>query len=207
MVPLGLSLSRIGWSVVNIGYPSRRGTIDAHVDTVRTRLESAGLDPSTELNFVTHSLGGVILRAFVSRVGTEYRFGKAVMLGPPNQGAAFARSIQRCMPLLNRVLGPSYLEVGTLDRPAATDRISVGIIAGTRSPERGYSPFVSGPNDGIVAVSETTLPGAADTLVVRGMHTFLMYQPTIMRQVAFFLNHGRFNRALNGGAEGYPSAS
>jgi len=196
MIPVGIYLARRGGKVVNIGYPSILNDIDSHARAVRTRLESAGLPAGSELSFVTHSLGGIVLRALIDRSGSDLRFGRVVMLGPPNQGSSFARALQRRIPLLNRILGASYVEVANLNRPAVTDRISVGIIAGSRTAERGYSPFVSGPNDGIVAVAETALPGAADTLVVRGMHSFLMYQPTIARQVACFLAHGRFDRAL-----------
>lgn len=194
MTPLRLFLEQKGWEVFNLGYPSLLRSIDSHVETVSAQIDVAVRGRSVELSFVTHSLGGIVLRALLERRGSNYRFGRAVMLGPPNQGASFARSLQSRVPWLDRILGPSYAELGRLDRPTGTDRISVGIIAGSRSPERGYSPFVSGPNDGIVAVAETALPGAADSLLVRGVHTLLMYQPTVLRQVDFFLTHGRFDK-------------
>lgn len=190
---LGRYLSQRGFAVLNLGYPSRAATIDDHVAKIEQDIRRAGLH-GHELSFVTHSLGGIVLRGLVESHHADYRFGRAVMLGPPNQGSAFARALQARLPWLHRVLGPSYLEVASIQRSPGTDRLTVGIIAGTRTPERGYSPFVSGPNDGIVAVQETALPGATDTLVVRGLHSFLMYQPSILEQVAHFLAHGRFQR-------------
>ncbi|MFM1846594.1 MAG: hypothetical protein RL417_68 [Pseudomonadota bacterium] len=193
MTYLGWYLSRRGFSVVNLGYRSRSYSIDEHAAQIRRALEAKRLG-ARPVHFVTHSLGGIVLRRLIEQSPAAFSWGRAVMLGPPNQGAEFARALQARLPFIETILGPSYIEVGSIQRSPGTDRIQVGIIAGTRSSERGYSPFVSGPNDGIVTVRETELPGAADFLVVRGLHSFLMYQPAILRQVAHFLEQGKFER-------------
>ncbi len=70
----------------------------------------------------------------------------------------------------------------------------LGIIAGTRPRGLGslLAPF-NGPNDGTVAVAETYLEGATDRCEMPVSHTAIVWSPQVAEQVAFFLEHGRFD--------------
>jgi triacylglycerol lipase len=190
MSALGWSLTRRGYNVVNVGYPSRCAPLAEHAERLR-RLLLERL-PTPPLNFVTHSLGGIVLRLFAHRYHAEFQLHRAVMLGPPNNGAALARELYRRAPIVGRIMGPSFTEVAELDLPLATEKLEVGVIAGTLGPRTRLLPFVSPPNDGIVAVDETVLRGCRDAVIVPGLHSLLMYQPRIQRLVATFLESGRF---------------
>lgn len=190
MSPLGWHLKRRGFRVLNFGYPSRHESIGAHAERLlRFARERTGDGP---LNFVTHSLGGIVVRTFALRYHAEFSLHRAVLLGPPNRGAALARTLHHHLPVIERIMGPSYREIGELDLAPATDLLQIGIVAGSLGERRSWLPFVSPPNDGIVSVHETTLPGAADAIVVAGLHSTLMFQPTVVRATVAFLETGRF---------------
>ena len=188
MVILSRHLHRCGFTVFNFGYPSREGSIDEHVEALRAFIDAAA--PSGEpLSFVGHSLGGIIVRAFALRYQSELTLHRLVMLGPPNQGSELARILKTRVPVVKRLMGASFVEVGALNLAPASDILHIGIIAGTALRSH---PLFSGVNDGIVSVGETELEGAADAAAVWGLHSFLMFQPRVLRLAAAFLERGRF---------------
>ena len=76
----------------------------------------------------------------------------------------------------------------------------LGSIAGTYALGLGRLLKVfTVPNDGIVAVEETRLPGAKDHLTLPINHVSLTFSSRATRQVHHFLTHGRFHRAGDGG--------
>ena len=48
------------------------------------------------------------------------------------------------------------------------------------------------PNDGVVAIEETRHPQLADHLVMRVAHSEMLVSSAVARQVAAFLESGRF---------------
>jgi len=193
MLVLQKKLRKQGYQVINHNYASLLRSIDQHAHRLARRIEKAEVGRDRELNFVTHSLGSIVMRSFASNYRDQYTFGRAVMLGPPNQGSQFAVKVGS-IPLLARMLGPSLRELQALDLPTASDILEIGIIAGGTGKERGIGPLVSGDNDGIVRVEETKLEGAKDHIILPGLHSFLMYYPSALENVSEFLEHGKFSR-------------
>lgn len=188
---LATRLEAEGYEVVNINYPSTRRSISAHADQVEQVL--GHLEGIKTVSFVTHSLGGIIMRDVLSRQGawTEtLEPHRLVMMGPPNEGSVFARQIPKGG--VDRIVGASLDElrdINLTDFPAP--RIEFGIIAGGRGQE-GYNPLIPGDDDGVVAVTETRLAGASDFLVVEGLHSFLPSNEAAATAAIHFLAHGRF---------------
>ena len=190
-----LRLSREGYRVVNLGYPSRREPIEALADRVQERLE-AGCDGQRTVHFVTHSLGGIIARYLIRRRRPE-RLGRVVMLSPPNQGNEIAELL-RDNPLFKLAAGPAGQQLG-LGRSSVPVQLpppdfELGVIAGNRSLNPLFSAIIRGDNDGTVSVSRTRLHGMQDFLVVPHSHTFIMNSTAVLDQVVHFLEHGRFRR-------------
>ena len=78
------SLTAEGYFVININYPSREYSIEELAEKVITK---ALLQcEHRQINFVTHSMGGILVRQYLSK-HTIANLRKVVMLGPPNNGS------------------------------------------------------------------------------------------------------------------------
>jgi len=190
---LKAELAKAGFAVAAAGYPSTRGSIAEHAAGLESLL--ASLDDVERVSFVTHSLGGIVVRKALASSESVWRqrlqLGRVVMLAPPNQGSELARSLSTFSPF-RALAGPSAEELlGELEGLPAP-ACPFGIVSAARESEAGLNPLIEGDDDGIVAVLETRLEGAADTLEVKGLHTFLMSDPEVVRATVRFLRSGRF---------------
>jgi hypothetical protein len=192
MTGMGEALTLEGFPVAALGYPSTRATIDEHAARLSGLVDQ--LDGVERVSFVTHSLGGIVVRALLAEPAPwreRITLGGVVMLAPPSQGSSLARTLDSVV--FEALLGPSgqQLAGGTLDAlPVPPCRF--GIVAAGRGDGEGYNPLLPGDDDGVVSVEEAMLPGAADVMVVRGMHTFVMDDEAVQAATARFLTHGTF---------------
>lgn len=195
MVPLAIAARARGYRVVNWRYRSNRRTIaenaEAFARTVVPRLASA-----ERVHFVTHSLGGIIVRRFLAS-HTLPNLGRVVMLAPPNGGSEVADVLQEWLKPVKplRELGTGALSVPR-NLPRAT--FPLGVIAGSRSHIPLFSRWMhDAPNDGVVAVERTRLEGMQDFLVLHRTHTFLPWAPDAIHQVYAFIAEGRFSASAS----------
>ena len=186
-------LTEAGFAVAAVGYPSTRQTIAEHAAGLTQLLN--GLDDIERVSFVTHSLGGIVVRATLADDKAQWRqrveLGRVVMLAPPNQGSELARELFAFSPF--RVLaGPSAEELTRELEDIPAPPCPFGIVAASRKSEGGLNPFIEGDDDGVVSVAETKLEGAADYLELEGVHTFVMTDRKVIAATVRFLNTGRF---------------
>lgn len=187
------ALADEGYTVVAFDYPSTRLPIQKSADYLHSVVQS--LEGIDSIDLVCHSMGGLLLRAYLSQ-HAESRFHRAVMLGVPNNGAELADTFKG-NPLFRAVLGPAGQQLVT-DRSSLIGQLPApefdfGVLAGGRAQEKGYNPLLPGDNDGTVTVASTRLAGAADFLVVPVIHSFLMSDERCVKAVCQFLELGRFN--------------
>ena len=198
MAPMEKALIRAGFSTDNVSYPSRSHAIERlSEDAIGQALERGTGHADGRIHFVTHSLGGILVRSYLDRHSLP-RLGQVVMLAPPNQGSEVVDRIG-AWALFGWLNGPAGRELGTAasSTPNRLGRANfpVGVIAGNRSWNLINSLLIPGPNDGKVSVERTRLAGMADHLVMAATHTFLMRHPTVIRQTIAFLRRGRFDRS------------
>jgi pimeloyl-ACP methyl ester carboxylesterase len=190
-------LRREGYVVLNVGYPSRTDTVEHLSDAaIGAALASATLKDCTRIHFVTHSLGGILVRSYFSRK-TDPRLGRVVMLGPPNRGSEVVDRLGGWW-LFRRLNGPAGSELGT--GPSSTPNrlgpvgFELGIIAGDRSINWINSLLIPGADDGKVSVERTQVEGMKEHLVLHATHTFMMRNTKVLRYTLNFLHAGSFKR-------------
>jgi pimeloyl-ACP methyl ester carboxylesterase len=123
------------------------------------------------------------------------RFGRFVMLGPPNQGARLAEVLAD-NGLFRQIAGDAGQQLGVdwpqLEKRLATPKFEFGIIAGGRNGPKGYNPMLEGDNDGVISVETAKLPGAHDFVVVPVLHSFIMDDAKVQQYTLSFMKHGYF---------------
>ncbi len=196
MRPLAAFLERRGYVVVNVGYPSRRHPIETLAQAALPPAVAAMRTHGVErIHGVTHSMGGIVLRAFLAQE-TLPELGRVVMLSPPNQGSELADQLCR-FSWFRLFFGPAGCQLGTSANDLPTRlgpaTFALGVITGNR-PAFGLAGFFPGPSDGKVAVARAGLPGMRDLLVLPYGHSLIMRHRVVREQVLHFLENGRFDR-------------
>jgi len=187
-------LENAGFRVVNFGYPSRSEPIEALVELLDSEVGQCCNSEAETVHFVTHSMGGVLVRSYLSHRPEEHQ-GRVVMLSPPSQGSEIIDAFSDS-DLLRSILGPAALLLGTDSVGIANQlepvRFSLGVITGNRSLDPVGSWLIPGPDDGKVSVDRAAVEGAVDFMVLPATHTFIMNRSDVAEQVVHFLRHGRF---------------
>ncbi|HOC70878.1 MAG TPA: alpha/beta hydrolase [Candidatus Hydrogenedentes bacterium] len=194
-------LSQAGFIVENVAYPSRTASIETLADeALGQALERSNLKDCPKIHFVTHSMGGILVRSYYAR--HEYgRLGRVVMLGPPNRGSEVVDRL-KSWTLFQKMNGPAGGEMGT-DADSTPNTLGpvnfeCGIIAGDRSINWINSlAMIDGKDDGKVSVENTKVDGMKEHLVVHTTHTFMMRNNKVIEATLRFLQNGTFNKADN----------
>lgn len=194
MHALALNFRGEGHQVCNINYPSRKHPVAELVAYISPIIAEQSEQSAGRVHFVTHSLGGILVRAYLAEQSLP-NLGRVVMLSPPNQGSELAQILRR-NPFFKLVTGPAGQDLGTgansVPNQLGPVDFELGIIMGKKS----FVPFMSlifhGPNDGRVAVARAKVSGQQDFLVVEQDHAVIMRSPEVIEQTLFFLQYGQF---------------
>ncbi|WP_426369902.1 esterase/lipase family protein [Pseudocolwellia sp. HL-MZ7] len=189
-------LNEAGYFVINFDYPSTQHNIESIAkDYLPNAI--AQCKPNTIINFVTHSLGGIVLRKYLKDNKLEL-LGRVVMLGPPNKGSEIVDKLKN-VPGFKLINGPAGMELGT-DKASVPNLLGavtypVGIIAGTSTINPILSQMLPNPDDGKVSVENTKVEGMTDHIILPVSHTFLMRNDEVIKHVIKFLKTGKFQHS------------
>ena len=189
------ALAKAGYRVVNASYPSARLSVENAADHwLAGLLEERTPDRSVKIHFVTHSLGGIVLRHYLLNHKLD-NLGRVVMLAPPNRGSELADKLKHNI-VFKLLTGPAGQQLGTdsgsLPNSLGPACFELGIIAGERSFNPWFSAWLPGPNDGKVSVQSAGLEGMRDFLIVRYSHTWMAWSKEVAAAVIQFVQNGHF---------------
>lgn len=206
MSHLAAELGREGYRVVNLSYPSRTKSLE-QLATQWLPEQLAALGASTaagsglasaRVHFVTHSMGGIVVRLWLRECGAPANLGRVVMLAPPNSGSEISDRLER-FPPFRWFTGANGRRLTTepdaLPRSLGAwpeERVALGVIAGDRALNPLMAAWLPAPNDGKVTVASTHLAGERDHVVVPYSHTWLAWRRGAIAQVKAFLRDGKF---------------
>ncbi len=190
-------LTAAGYHTVSLGYPSTKKSIDeiakGHFPDA---LQQCGQFNPATIHFVSHSLGGIILRAHFKTVKPK-NMGRVVMLSPPNHGSEVTDRFKDWW-LYQWLNGPAGQQLGT-DSASYPNQLGavdypVGIITGNSFFFIDYwlSAIIPGLDDGKVSVESARLEGMTDFLVVDETHPFIMDAEYVQDETLHFLENGTF---------------
>jgi triacylglycerol lipase len=193
------ALTREDYLVWNEGYPSTSSHIEELSETtIREALRFCDLNNVHTIHFVTHSLGGILVRQYLQH-NTIRNLGRMVMLSPPNHGSEVV-DLLKDYTLYEIVLGPAARQLGTGENSLAGQlkpvKGEIGIITGDSSSDPWFSPVIPGDDDGKVSIESAKLDEMSDFITVHNGHTFIMRDETVMRQILHFLKEGTFSRGV-----------
>jgi hypothetical protein len=195
MRPLERELTLAGYRVHNLSYPSTRQSPERLVEHLHAEITDC-CGWAGRVHFVTHSLGGVMARAYLAEHPMP-NLGRVVMLAPPNHGSEYV-DVAGHWRLFQALLGPTAAQLGTgatsLPNRLPGPDFELGVIAGTNSINPIGNAVIGTVSDGTVSVSSTQLAGMRDFIEVDASHTFIMRNAAATRQTIEFLREGRFTR-------------
>lgn len=201
MSTMAAALEAEGFKVCNVNYPSTEHAVstlaaDHVMPAIAQCLKEVGSE-GQPLNFVTHSMGGIIVRQLAAS-GAVKSFGRVVMLSPPNHGSEVVDSWGEWW-LFQTVNGPAGSELGTSAQSVPNQLgpapFQVGIITGSQSINWILSSIIPGTDDGKVSIESAKLDSMKDFMVLPATHPFIMKNADAIKQTIRFLKTGAFEHA------------
>lgn len=192
MQPLARALGNEGFSTLNLPYPSVRLPIARLVGHIRTEVAKIARDQP--VHFITHSLGGILVRSLLTGP-VPWETGKIIMLAPPNHGSEIVDWLKKHPPL-HQVLGPAGRSLGSdgvaRELAALPPEIQAAVIMGNRDSIPIFTRLLEPENDGIVSTGKGRIDGLRGFTVVNADHTFIQSHPEAIRLSLHFLKTGEW---------------
>ncbi len=191
------SLAKDGYMVWNESYPSRSESIEKlALEHIEKGLEFCIKAKAESIHFVTHSLGGIMVRSYLQEHKID-KLGKIVMLSPPNNGSEVADFLKDVY-VYKLAMGPAGQQLGTdpegLPRSLVPIDANIGIITGNKTLDPWFSPLIPGADDGKVSVESAKLKEMTGFMVVESSHAFIMRNVLVIEQIKYFLRYGIFKK-------------
>jgi hypothetical protein len=183
------------FTVFNKAYPSTKKKIEDLSNVVGEGVSDCTSAGANQIFFVTHSMGGILVRHYFQSKTSNPHIKAVVMLAPPNQGSEIVDAFKN-QSWYKWYNGPAGLQLGTssdsLPNQLKPIQIPIGIITGNVSSDPWFSYLFDGPNDGKVSVESAKLKEMKAMLIVPQGHTFIMSNELVHQQIKYFFENQTF---------------
>ncbi len=190
-------LQQLGYVTYNESYPSTKQTVDKSAnDYISKALETLEAEKFDKIHFVTHSLGGILVRYYLSNHKIA-NLGRVLMLAPPNHGSEIADTFKDKW-WYKMATGPSgqqLTESSPLYSQLKPLQTEIGVIIGNRSSDPWFNFLFDGEHDGKVSVKSAKLEEQHQLQVVNCGHTLLMENRLVSDAIVKFLQTGELKKA------------
>ncbi|MCG8671408.1 MAG: hypothetical protein MI867_18535 [Pseudomonadales bacterium] len=185
-------LENAGYKVFSIDYDSIQQTPNQVLGSVFSDIEKCCKEAEATIHFVGHSLGGLIIRAYLGQHDVK-NLGKVVLIGSPSNGTPVVDKYRDSWWM--QFAGEMTLALGTDDNGFAKSLpkpdYSLGVIAGT--VERSSNDeIIPGADDGLVPVESTKIEGMSDFILLPISHSAMRYDADVAAQTITYLRNGSF---------------
>jgi len=195
MNKLETRLERSGYNVAFIRYPWRKESPGVLAeDAVGRGINQCRESGSEQIDFVTHSFGGILVRLYLEKHSLE-ELGQVVMLSPPNQGTRLVDFLAY-VPGFGVLGGPSAAALGTAEDSVLNELgpvdFKLGVIAGSIDVNPLSWFLLQGQSDGLVSVESTKVEGMDAHVVLPVIHNIMMRNDTVIDHTIHYLKTGSF---------------
>jgi len=192
----GIEMSLLAWRLERQGFQTRRFRYASRRDSVETnahRLAQYSCNISSDtVNFVCHSLGGLVLCHMLARdLFPASSMKRIVLLGSPVNGSSIARRASKWA-FARFAAGKSLYPLAG-GCPPCCDMIQAGMITGSVNVGLGMF-FLRGhePADGLVSLEDTMSDWITDQITLKTNHIGLLFSARAARLAGRFLANGAF---------------
>lgn len=183
MQKIGLELVKNNYRVININYPSKNNSIvNIAENNLKKELTDKYTDTDEKINFVTHSMGGIIVRYFLANNNLE-NINRIIMLAPPNQGSEMADKWSSYK-IVTDTIGPALKEMATEDNSLVNVLPNLNFEIGV----------IAGEYDKKVSPEQTKLDNMTDFIIFPIGHTWIMNNNEVIEATLNFLTEGKFKK-------------
>jgi pimeloyl-ACP methyl ester carboxylesterase len=185
---MGRRLRRCGFHPVFFSYPSMRNSLSQNALLLSHFVANIA---APRIHFIGHSLGGLLALQMLAEYPVR-GVGRVILAGSPYNGSCVATKLSRSA-LGRYILGRSMRQWLGQEIPEWNDSYELGVIAGRKSMGGGrLISRLPHPNDGVVAIEETSMPDASDEIVLNVSHSGMLLSIALTRQACSFLRSGHF---------------
>lgn len=196
MNQIATAVHQAGYEVRNIDYDSINQNLNDIKEEVYIKFDQyISENPDKKIHFIGHSLGGLLVRAYLAENKLD-NLGVVILMGTPNKGTKLVNQYEDKWYF--SWLGPVIPELGVgtsqfLDALQVPD-YTVGVIAGSKPYSRWSAEYLEGDHDGLITVESAKLEGMHDFIEIEVNHSRMKRDPRVIEQVIYFLEHSQFKK-------------
>ena len=191
MVPLAKKLAEKGFHTVSYDYPTMSRKTDALGAGFADFIERMSQKNYSKIHFVTHSMGGLLLRSALHKISPETasKVGRSVMLAPPNKGSDLAYLAVKLIPFADRIVAPI--------RDLSSEKDSYANTC-PEPPEKFDIAVIAASHDTKVRKKYTHLRSERAHATVFSTHTLIVYSQRAAELVCNYIATGNFEGKYHG---------